>query len=80
MKKLKRKATPEEDQQSQITGTHGRTQTLIHNQTAQVSWPKAPNTYIAEDYLVWHQWEATGKEGPGGMVASSQGHGEGGMV
>ena len=42
-------ATPQEDQQCQVTWTHGRSQRLTTNQRAYIGWSKAPRTYVTED-------------------------------
>jgi hypothetical protein len=64
-KKLRRRVTLQEDQQSQSTWTLGISQSLYHHQTAYTSWYEAPNTYTAEDCWVWTQWERMRLESPG---------------
>ena len=58
-KKLKGRATPQEDQQYQLTQTPGSSQRLNHQSEACTGWSKAPGTYVAEDCLIWPQWEKT---------------------
>lgn len=56
-KKLKRLATPKEDQKSQLSQTPEISQTLSPQPAAYKNWWEDPDAYTAEDCLVWPQWE-----------------------
>ena len=56
MKKLKGRETPKEDQQYQLTKSPGSSLRLSLPPEAYTGWPKVPDTYIAEVYLVRPQW------------------------
>jgi hypothetical protein len=53
---LKGRATPQEDQQSQLTQTPGSSQRLSQQPGSKHRLVQDTGTYIAEDCLVWPQW------------------------
>jgi hypothetical protein len=57
LKKLKERATPQEDQQTQLTQTLGNSQRLSHQPGAYTGPSKTSGTYIADVCLVWPQLE-----------------------
>jgi hypothetical protein len=52
LKEPKGIATPQEDQQCQLTQTPGSST----NQIAHMGWSQASYTFVVEDCLVWPQW------------------------
>ena len=54
---LKGRATPQEDQQSQLTQTPGSSQRLSQQPGSKHRLVQDTGTYIAEDCLVWPQWQ-----------------------
>jgi len=60
LKELKGMATPPEEQQYQLTQTPQSSQRLSHQPESIHRLPVAPDTHVAEDCLVWPQWERMG--------------------
>jgi hypothetical protein len=61
LKEMKERATPLEDQQSQLTWTPGSSQRLSHQLAAHMGWSEPPGTYLTED---WFGLASVGEDAP----------------
>ena len=57
LKKVKGFASPQVEQHYQPTRPPRASTMQTTNQRVHMEGPMAPATYVAEDYLIWHQWE-----------------------